>query len=421
MWWPMQDYFGLITPRDPTIPFDDSYSCRGALGFLRLLKSHDYSRICNGITDPAIRAGIIDIWWNRDYKRYAQATGHTDLTLASWQPSDQMRLYIRKDITAQIWNYGVAPVETAAAEDPAEGKTVQLTADTVIEGSQIQPSGMNSPHSLAVGADGTLYVADSLNHRILHLDASGKSLQTWGSYFQGTDQAAAPMGTFNEPWGVAIGPDGSVYVTDTWNHRVQKFTPDGRPLAQWGRFGQGETPDALYGPRGIAVDSKGRVFVADTGNKRIVVFNSSGEPVTQIGSGGFDPGQFDEPVGVAVDSNGRLYVVDTWNQRIQTFVSSADGTSYSPEKQWDVYGWFGQSLQNKPFIAVDSRGRVFVTDPESYRVLEFSATGELLQAWGDYGNSSSTFGLPSGIAVDSEDHVWVTDASFPRVLRFTVP
>ncbi len=55
--------------------------------------------------------------------------------------------------------------------------------------------------------------------------------------------------------------------------------------------------------------------------------------------------------------------------------SVSSSTSFSPEKQWDVYGWFGQSLQNKPFIAVDSRGRVFVTDPESYRVLEFSATG----------------------------------------------
>lgn len=420
MWWPMQDYFGLVTPRSPETPFDQSYSCKGLLSVFRLFRSHDYSRICSAILDPQIRAGLIDIWWNRDYSRYAQATGRSDLTLATWQPSDQMRLYIRKDVASQIWNYGVGPVEASNVQDPTEGKTINLAADLVIEGSQL-PQGLNAPRQLAFAPDGTFYVADSLNHRILHLDSQGSLLNQWGSFAQATDQSPAPLGTFNEPWGVAVGPDGSVYVTDTWNHRVEKFTSDGRPLLEWGHFGQAETLDAFYGPRGIAVDSKGQVYVADTGNKRIVVFDANGTPLTQIGSGGFDPGQFDEPVGIAVDQNGRLYVADTWNQRIQTFVTGADGTSFTPESQWDVYGWFGQSLENKPFIAVDQQGNVFVTDPDGYRVMEFTSAGALMRVWGDYGNTNSTFGLPSGIGVDAEGRVWVTDASFQRILRFTLP
>jgi DNA-binding beta-propeller fold protein YncE len=421
MWWPMQDYFAWVTPRDTSTPFDPNYSCKGLLGFFRLLRGSDYSRICTGLTDPAIRAGIVDIWWNRDYTKYAQALGRSDLTLASWQPSDQMRLYIRKDVVAQIWNYGVGPVASETVQDPTEGKLVQIAADLVIDGSQVQPAGLNSPRSLAFAPDGTLYVADSLNHRILHLDENGKLIKAWGSFAQSIDTAPAPPGTFNEPWGVAVGPDSSVYVTDTWNHRVQKFTATGSPLLQWGHFGQADTPDALYGPRGIAVDSNGHVYVADTGNKRIVVFDSQGNPITQIGSGGFEPGQFDEPVGVAVDAAGRLYVADTWNQRIQSFIPSADGLSFAPDMQWDVYGWFGQSLENKPFIAVDAMGHVFITDPEGYRVMEFSNTGELLRVWGDYGTSSSTFNLPSGIAVDPQGRVWVTDAGSHRILRFTVP
>ena len=87
--------------------------------------------------------------------------------------------------------------------------------------------------SIAAGLNDDLYVADSRNHRILHISSDGNLLQEWGTF---ADQAAgdAPLGTFNEPWGVAVGPDGSVFVSDTWNHRVQKFTEDGKPIKMWG-------------------------------------------------------------------------------------------------------------------------------------------------------------------------------------------
>jgi len=425
MWWPMQDYFGLVNPRpDPSIPFDDNYSCKGPLGFLRWFTKNDYSRVCSALLDPQIRAGLVKIWLDRDYTTYAQALGRSDLTLSTWQPADEMRMYIRKDVAAQMWNYGVGPVAQQAEQDPTEGKAITLPADLVLDAAQENPVMVNAPRSLAFAKDGTFYVADSLNHRILHLNAEGVTLNEWGSFEQSPDPSQgppAPLGKFSEPWGVAVGPDGSVYVSDTWNHRIQKFSSAGIPLTSWGEFGQGDTLLKLYGPRGIAVDSRGRVYVADTGNKRIVVYESDGTPITQIGSGGLEPGMFDEPVGVAVDAQDRIYVSDTWNQRVQTFLTSEDGMSFYPEKQWDVYGWFSQSLDNKPFIAVDQQGHVFITDPEGFRVMEFSGDGELLKVWGDYGDTSTGFGLPSGIAVDPEGHVWVTDSAFQRILRFTVP
>jgi len=82
-----------------------------------------------------------------------------------------------------------------------------------------------------------------------------------------------------------------------------------------------------------------------------------------------DVGQFDEPVGLALDEAGNVYVDDTWNQRVQVFTPGADKLTYSPSKQWPINGWFGQSLDNKPFIAVDSANNVFVSDPEGYRIL----------------------------------------------------
>ncbi|GAB4503367.1 MAG: hypothetical protein Fur0043_03590 [Anaerolineales bacterium] len=391
MWWPNQDYFGLT-----------------------------WNRIATALSDPNIRAGIWDIWFDRDYTRYAQATGHTDLSEITWEPSDRMRLYLRKDVAAQIWNYGAAPVETVTIQDPTEGKAIYLPADLVWGEGGEKEIALNAPRALSFAPDGTLYIADSRNHRIVHLDASGNQLGQWGSFADGISSPAVP-GTFNEPWGVAVGPDGSVYVTDTWNHRVQKFTASGRLLTTWGQYGTEEQKDGFWGPRGIAVDSQGYVYVADTGNKRIVVFDADGNYISEFGSAGLQPGQFDEPVGVVIDNSGKLFVTDTWNQRVQSFTISEDRLTFLPDRQWEVFGWYGQSLDNKPFIAVNAAGHVFVTDPEQHRVIEFTGEGEVVRTWGDAVETETTFGLTAGIAVDTQGHIWVTDALYNRVLRFTLP
>jgi DNA-binding beta-propeller fold protein YncE len=169
------------------------------------------------------------------------------------------------------------------------------------------------------------------------------------------------------------------------------------------------------------VDSQGRVFVADTGNKRIAVFDEDGNYLTEFGAAGLDPGQFDEPVGVTAAADGTVYVTDTWNQRVQSFIPSEDGSLYVPLQQWDVNGWFGQSLENKPFIAVSEDKHVFITDPEGFRVIEFTENGEFVRTWGDFGVGPSEIGMAAGVAVDPEGFVWVTDAGNNRILRYTLP
>jgi predicted membrane-bound mannosyltransferase/sugar lactone lactonase YvrE len=421
MWWPMQDYFNLSYDRDENQPFPEDYACKGIVGFLKLAKSKDYTPFCEAFTNPAIRAGVIQIWLDRDYTKYAEAKGRTDLTLTTWNPADKMRLYIRKDVASQIWNYGVAPTVLETMKDPTEGKYISLAADFILNTPLENPIGFNAPRSLAFAKNGTVYVADSRNHRILHMDMEGKVLHEWGSFADGVETQIG-AGTFNEPWGIALAPDGSVYVTDTWNHRIEKFTSTGKFITAWGIFGQGETPDSFYGPRGLAVDAEGRVYVTDTGNKRIAVFDEDGKFITEFGSAGFDPGQFDEPVGIAIDKNGKVYVVDTWNQRIQTFtpIETEGALSFVPDKQWDVYGWFGQSLDNKPFITVNDALHVFISDPDGYRVMEFDQNGALVRTWDDL-ESEISLGSPSGIAIDNDGHVWVTDSTNNRLRRYTLP
>ena len=114
--------------------------------------------------------------------------------------------------------------------------------------------------------------------------------------------------------------------------------------------------------------------------------------------------------------------LDTWNQRIQMFTPNAAG-QYVFAKEWEILGWFGQGIENKPFLAVDGQGRVYVTDPEDYRVLVFDASGNFLTMWGDYGVDATTFNLPLGIGISPTGEIYVSDTGGEddgnqRILKF---
>lgn len=393
IWWPNQDYYNLT-----------------------------WERIREAIFNPQMRAAIFQIWLNRDYSDYAALTDkQAELSLPTWSPADRMRLYVRKDIAAQVWNYGGAPLAMEEVlADPYEGKEIILLADKAFGSNGAERGQFQMPRALAAAPDGSVYVADTNNHRIQHLSAEGEVLHVWGS-FADSAVGKAPPGTFYEPWGIAVGPDGSVYVTDTWNHRVQKFTAEGKYLTGWGYYGQAERGDAFWGPRDIIVNAEGRVFITDTGNKRVAVFDEDGSFLTSFGSAGLLEGQFDEPVGLAVDGQGRIYVADTWNKRVQVFAFDEEELAYLPVLEWEIVGWYGQSLDNKPYITVDAQDRVFVSDPEGYRILEFTTAGEFVRYWGIFGSSMDSFNLPTGLAAAPDGGLWVADTGNHRILHFTIP
>jgi DNA-binding beta-propeller fold protein YncE len=385
MWWPMMDYFDLT-----------------------------WDRIASAVGDPAYRSALWQIWFNRDYTEYGRLTGG-DFSLANWPSGERMRLYVRKDLAVQVWQYGSEAFTPPMEVDPYAESVRTLEAAEIWSQAGVEEGSLQRPRGIAAAADGSVYVADTFNHRIQRFDAGGNLLQAWGSY-SGPDAGTAENGTFNEPWGIAVGPDGSVYVADTWNFRIQKFTAEGEYLDAWGSYTNSEDGYQLYGPRAVAVDSQGRVFVADTGNKRITVYDSDGAFLQAIGRPGFDAGQLDEPVGLAFGPGGKLYVADTWNRRIQVF-QDYDGT-FAYLTEWPIAGWEGQSTDTKPYLAVSPDGRIWVTDPGNARVLVFDLEGNFLYTFGAFGSDSASFSLPTGIAAGGDGRIYITDADNNRIMVF---
>lgn len=389
LWWPNMDYYNLTG-----------------------------ERIAFALTNADMRQALFNIWFNRDYTLYGQITNNSSLTLENWSPAERMRLYIRKDIAAQIWDLGVSTGLTEMkSSDPYLEKITEIQPDRIISGGGNVPGLLMAPHGMAFAVDGSLYVADSLNHRIQHFSNNGDLITSWGSYAN-VLEGDAPGGTFNEPWGVAVGPDGSVYVADTWNHRIQKFTADGQFITMWGSYLQGSETNGLYGPRGIVVDQKNHVYVTDTGNKRVLIYDANGNYLSEFGSEGMAMGNLDEPVGIALDTDGKIYIADTWNRRIQVFQSDESGLYFTAVSSWEVDGWYGQSTNNKPFLTLSPLGNVLVTDPEGTRILEFSPQGEFLRGWSGFNLSADLTCQPSALAFDDKGSLWVSDASNSEIMVF---
>lgn len=158
---------------------------------------------------------------------------------------------------------------------------------------------------------GEILVADNGNHRIQRFNkTTGAYIGQWGSF--GTGE-----GLFNRPKSIAVAANGNVYVAEEVNDRVQIFTSTGSYLGVFG--GSGSEDGQLDGPLGIAIDQQdGYVYISDTLHKKIQKFDEDGNYLAQWGSDGDGEGEFNAPRGIAVFENS-VFVVDGGNNRVQKF------------------------------------------------------------------------------------------------------
>ena len=334
-----------------------------------------------------------DLFWKNIW-RYAI---YRDIWSAPGSP--EINLYVRRDFPPPV-----IPLDIELPE--GAGGMAQRGQFKRSFGSRGTGQGMFiGPRGIAVGPEGVIYVADSENARIQKFSSDGQFLLSFG-------RPGDEPGQFNSGWGgprgVAVGPDGSVYVADTWHQkrgRVQKFSADGRFVHDW------EGYDGFFGPRDLAVDSKGSVYVVDTGKKRIQKFDSNGKFIKTWGKDGGLPGEFDEPVGIAIDQNNQVYIADTGNKRIQIFDENGKFLRMINLLSWESEDTVGI----EPYIAVDREGRIYATDSVQGAVIQIAQDGKKVTHWGIQGSGPANLDKPSGIAMASNGDVLVADRTLCRI------
>ena len=230
----------------------------------------------------------------------------------------------------------------------------------------------SSPTGIAVGSDGSIYVADKGNHRIRKI--SGGTVSTYaGSGTISSVDGYVTAATFSQPSGIAIDRFGIVYVSEVGTHHIRKITPDGAVTTLAGsgnaKFQDGiGTAASFYNPSDITVDWSGNVFVADTTNQRIRKIAPDGTVTTVAGSGtsGFLDSatplsaQFSSPTGIFVDWDGVLYLADTGNKRVRIISGSGVST-------WTGSGAVppGGTVASVADILVDVNGTGVITDSDN--------------------------------------------------------
>jgi DNA-binding beta-propeller fold protein YncE len=269
---------------------------------------------------------------------------------------------------------------------------------------------LNGAEGIAIGAGGKVYVADTDNGRIQRFSAAGVYQTQWGA-FPGT-------GVPDFPTGLAVDPSNNVYMTKKSTDQIQKFDGNGNLVQEFGGSGNGD--GQLSDPAAIAIDDAGFIYVLDTGNTRIQKFDPSGAYITQWGSYGdcaisCSDGQVKAPTGIAVDDSGHVFVADTGNNRIEEF-SASDGTFI---RKWGSYGQGNGQFSLPKGIAIDGSGNVWVADSGNNRIQQFDSTGGYLTRWGAAGSQDGNLAAPSDLDIDADGALWVVDKGHTRIQRFT--
>ncbi len=269
---------------------------------------------------------------------------------------------------------------------------------------------LRCPEALAWSPSGDLYVGDQFSHVVQRFTPAGRFLGQWGVYGAGPGQLGAVAG-------LAVAPSGDVYVLDATHARIERFTPAGRLLGEWGSpgtalgqfdFGPGYGPDKP--PGGDLAIGGGYVYVADSANNRIVRFDLDGTHPQLIAGPGSAPGQVSSPRGLAI-SGGMLYVADEGNHRVQALTLTG--------RPLYAEGTFGKGPTQfvNPFgVAVDG-SRVYVVDDNNNRIALLTRTLRPLESWNGAGTPLELSYIRAA-ALSPTGDLYVADTGHERIVVF---
>ncbi len=293
---------------------------------------------------------------------------------------------------------------------------------SAIRGKSVQ-SRLNSPTDVAVSLDGICYVADSGNNTVRRV-AGGATTTIAGAAGQyGSIEGRADRARFNDPTGVAVAADGSVYIADQYNAIVRRLSTDGIVTTIAGRSGLTGASDGaaaaarFSAPQRIAVAPDGSVYIADAGNHAIRRISAAHVVETIVAAEALDRM---DPAGLTVGPLGDVLVADSWSHVIRRIGSDRRLSVFAgvPGASGSTDGLVGTARFDAPEgIALDRNGNVYVSDSGNHTIRKIS-NGVVTTVAGRAGLSGAIDGVgasarlnhPSGIACDAQGRLWIADS-----------
>ncbi len=279
-------------------------------------------------------------------------------------------------------------------ESPSLGRFERIWGARGISDGRFQ-----KPRAMAIDREDRIYVVD-MTARIQVFDREGRFLRGWST----------PDHEFGKPTGLSIGIDGRVLVADTHYYRVLIYTPEGRLVQTLGGE-KGEGPGQFGLVTDAVQDSAGNFYVAEYGEyDRIQKFSPTGEYLLQWGGHGSEPGQFIRPQNMAIDRENRIWVADACNHRIQVF----DGEG-NLLRIWGTQGGAAGQMQYPYDLILARNGSVLVSEFGGHRIQCFDSAGHSLGTWGSQGRGEGQLFNPWALVQDSSGRIHVLDTNNHRV------
>ncbi len=274
-------------------------------------------------------------------------------------------------------------------EETPSWKPFRLKAVEVIGEQGAGAGQFSSPVGIAVDLWGSLYVADSNNHRVQRITSNG-DVYVYGRAGQGPGQMWGPVS-------VAVEPNGQFfYVAEQGNQRLQKFLLTSQHSG---------VVDGFRSPSGVAFDAAGKLWIADTGNARVLQLDIHTQKFTKSmeRSSGIQ-----KPIALTVDTAGNLFVTEGANADVIRF--SASGTR--------VYGLAdNRRLAGPRQCAIDNIGRIYLVESEANRLHIFTPSGDSLITFDKPSSKLGPLNSPSGVALGPNGEIYISDTGNHRVLR----